>query len=130
MGDQMSNTVEDIVLSMLIYDSEYAAKVIPFLKDPYFTSEHTRYIFGCISTYINEYKSIPTTEALRVIINEDRPPEHLHGRSMEYINTMHQPDVEVAWAIDETEKFCRVRAAINAVEKAIEIIGEDKDTKT
>lgn len=122
--------IENTILTSLIFNEEYARKVVPFLKDEYFTDSDHKLIYQEIKTYIDKYNRLPTKEALQISIdersdlNEERYKTVLHNiNSMQYdINT------ELTWLLDKTEKFCQDKAIYNAVRKSILVLdGKDKE---
>ena len=63
-------TVETVILQNLIYDDEYARKVIPFLKGDYFHSKLERLVFDMIKSFIIKFNNLPTKEALNIELDK------------------------------------------------------------
>ena len=61
-------TVESVILQNLIYDEEYARKVIPFLKGDYFHSKIERLVFDMIKGFIIKFNNLPTKEAKKLFL--------------------------------------------------------------
>ena len=55
-----TQTIERTTLSNLIYNENYARKVLPFIKGQYFEVRDARIIFDEISNFVDKYKKIPT----------------------------------------------------------------------
>ena len=64
-------TVETVILQNLIYDDEYARKVIPFLKGDYFHSKLERLVFDMIKSFIIKFNNLPTKEALNIELDKN-----------------------------------------------------------
>ena len=56
-------TIERTTLTNLIWDEDYARKVIPFIKPEYYADKNERVIFEEITKFTEKYNAIPTQEA-------------------------------------------------------------------
>lgn len=124
--------MEEIIISNLVYNEEYARKVLPYLKDEYFTSISDRTLFHLVRDYLVKYNSPPTKESLYVdlsngnIISDDLFEEvKLKIRDLES-----DPSTKIEWLFDNTEKFCQEKALSNALLKAIDIVDEGEKNLT
>ena len=122
-------TVEVVILQNLIYNEEYARKVIPFLREEYFHDKIEKLVFGLIQEFIIKYNNLPTKEALSIslekvsTINEDEFKDALN-----VIDSFSENDANEDWLATETEKFCKDKAVYNAIMESIHIIdGKSKD---
>ena len=121
--------IETTILSGLLENEQFTRKVLPFLKDDYFTDHSDRLVFEMARDYIQKYNVNPTKDALKIDLekkehlNEDGFKEaHQTIDSLEF-----DPNTNIDWLVDETEKFCQDRAIYNAVRNSILILdGEDK----
>ena len=59
-------TIERTTLTNLIWDEDYARKVIPFIKPEYYADRNERVIFEEITKFTEKYNAIPTQEALTI----------------------------------------------------------------
>lgn len=123
--------LEQTILKNLIYNEDYLRKVLPFIKQEYFTDRTDRAIFNEISKFTETYNSTPTIESLELAIKERR---NLSDEEMEKCDTCLQEIVKskeelskIEWLVDKTEKFCQEKAIYNAVLGSISILdGKDK----
>ena len=123
--------LEQTILKNLIYNEDYLRKVLPFIKDEYFSDRTDRAIFNEISKFTESYNSPPTIEALELAIKEKR---NLTDDELEKCDTCIQEIVKtreevskIDWLVDKTEKFCQEKAIYNAVLGSISILdGKDK----
>jgi len=118
-------------LRNLIYSEEYLRKVLPFLKDEYFTDRTERLIFNEINTFTNAYNSPPSIEAIELAIKEKRnltndEVEKSESYLKEIVSTK-QEESKIQWLVDKTESFVQEKAIYNAVLGSISILeGKDK----
>jgi replicative DNA helicase len=122
--------LENIILSTLIHNDEYARKVLPFLQTEYFTDKIESRIISEISSFYTKYNKQPTAEVLRVqLVDRADINEGELKSGLQLIDEISKP-VEVAsdqWLIEQTEKFCKDKSLYNAILKSIKIIeGQDK----
>ena len=123
--------LEQTILKNLIYNEDYLRKVLPFLKEDYFTDRTDRTIFNEISSFTDTYNSTPTIEAVVLAIKERR---NLTADEVEKCETYLQEiektkgeESKVQWLVDKTEQFCQEKAIYNAVLGSISILdGKDK----
>lgn len=106
-------------------------KVIPFLKEEYFTDKSDKVIFNEILSFTQSYNSTPTTEAIVLAVKERRnlTDDEIQkcDNYIEEIKKTKDEKSEIQWLIDKTEKFCQEKAVYNAVLGSIHILdGKDK----
>ena len=115
----------------LIYSEEYLRKVLPFLKDEYFTDRTERLIFNEILSFTNAYNSPPSIEAIELAIKEKRnltndEVEKSEAYLKEIVSTK-QEESKIQWLVDKSESFVQEKAIYNAVLGSISILeGKDK----
>ena len=125
--------LEQTILRNLIQSDDYMRKVLPFLKDEYFSDRTEKVIYDEILSFTNTYNSTPSTEAITLAVKERR---NLTNEEVEKCETYLQEIEQSAkteqktdnnWLIDKTEKFCQEKAIYNAVLNSISILdGKDK----
>ena len=123
--------IETTILSNLVFNEEYGRKVIPFLKDEYFSDQKDRTIFKLITEYVNKYNAFPSKEALAIdLSNKDAISEDTFKQSKELISGLeYDPETQIDWLLDQTEKFCQDKAIYNAIMASIGIL-DDSSGKT
>jgi len=121
--------IETKILKHLLNEDEYARKVLPFLKERYFTEASERIIFKQIDSFMGKYNSLPSREALLIEIeNQKGLGEEEHKSTVSTINELILDEkVDKEWLIDTTERFCQEKAVYNAIMDSIHILdGKDK----
>jgi replicative DNA helicase len=126
-------SIEQVILSNLLYNEEYSRKAIPFLKDEYFTNYNEKIIFNVINEYVQKYNAFPSKEALAIdLSNKDGLGEEAFRQSKELINALKKDtdeETKIDWLLDQTEKFCQDKAIYNAIMASIGIL-DDSAGKT
>lgn len=123
--------LEQSILKNLVYNEDYLRKVLPFLKDEYFSDRTERTLFNEITSFTETYNTPPTIEALSIAVKErnNLTDDEVKGCEtyLEEIEKHSKEQTEVQWLVDKTEKFCQEKAVYNAVLGAISILdGKDK----
>ena len=117
--------IEKTILETLTTNELYARKVLPFLKAEYFQDVTERHVFGIIEEYIKTYNGIPVKTALEVELEKlERLSDDQYTSIGDYIKQLSVPDVDLTWAIDNTEKWCQEKAVYNAIMESISIIDD------
>jgi len=126
--------IETSILKSLIYDEQYTRKVLPFLKDEYFTDLNEKILFKTIKEFISKYNTNPTYETLCITLNASNLHENEYKTVFEILNQIHETKDDLCrleWLIDESEKFCKNKAIYNGLVEAISIAdGKDKNKDT
>jgi hypothetical protein len=123
--------LEQVILRNLIYNEEYLRKVLPFIKDEYFTDKTERMLFSEISEFVSRYNTTPTIEAIGLAVKERRNlTDDEVEKSESYLQEIalsKGEESKIQWLIEKSEAFCQERAIYNAVLGSISILdGKDK----
>ena len=115
----------------LIHNEDYARKVLPFIKEEYFTDRNEKIVFSEIVSFSEKYSRFPTLTSLDIELDSRKDlTEQNYKDIKEVVNTLTNDEVDQEWLIDTTEKFCKDRAIYNAVVDGISIIeGRDSNRK-
>ena len=120
--------IETTILSSLLYNEEYTRKVIPFIRQEYFSDHTERTIFKTINDYVEKYNNNPSIESLNIDIQKAVLNEDQHKTIQGYLSELSSSESDFQWLVDETEKWCKDRAIYNAIFSGIQIIdGKSKD---
>jgi replicative DNA helicase len=124
--------LETTILKNLIFNEDFARKILPFIKAEYFTDSVEKIVFNEINDHIQEYKHLPTYESLVINfteskkLSEDQVSESI--QMIREINVDREEPTDVEWLINQTEKFCQDRALYNAIMQSVKIL-DDKTKK-
>lgn len=123
----INDRVEVLILKNLIFDETYCRRVLPFVKEEYFTDEVEKTLFLKISSFILKYDSLPTKEALLISVsNDDKLTEYVETALKEIITAFEPSVVEPNWLIEQTEEWCKDKAIYNALLNSIKIADDKK----
>lgn len=125
--------VEKIILKNLMRNDQFARKVLPFLKDEYFTVEEDRVLFKETRDFILKYNNLPTPDALAIEIDSKQDLKEDQVKSViRTIETLHKDSVDTdqKWLVENTEKFCQEKAIYHAIMTSIEIMNDNNGALT
>ena len=124
--------LETTILKNLIFNEDYARKIIPFLKNEYFSDTIDRIVFQEVNEHINQFKHLPTYESLIINFTESRKLTEEQVRDavemIREINADKENPTDTDWLIKQTEKFCQDKAIYNAIMKSVKIL-DDRNNK-
>jgi replicative DNA helicase len=127
----MKNRIEQVILENLVKDDTYIRKVIPFLKEEYFSAHEDRKVFNIISDFVTKYNNPPSKQAIILALGEDSSlNDESYKHCMDVVNDLNGTVVNLEWLIDETEKFCKDKALYNSIMESIQIIDGKSSTHT
>ena len=120
--------IEQTILRNLVFNEDYARKVIPFIQPTYFEQRTEKIIFQEIVHFIVKYGSSITIEALNIEVeNRTDLNEGEIKETRDICNSFNDSPVDHQWLIDTTEKWCRDRAIYLALMESISIAdGQDE----
>jgi replicative DNA helicase len=114
-------------------NDDYTRKVLPFIKDEYFSAEEDRVLYKEIKDFVIKYNKAPTYDALQIEV--DSLPS-LKEDQVKSINTTindfrsNTDDTNIDWLVDSTEKFCQEKALYHAIMSSIEIMNNKNGSLT
>jgi len=120
--------IEKLILSNLLSNEEYGRKAIPFLKSEYFVERSIKALYDGIDTFVKTYNKFPNKEALTIELDSNKEISSYYDEVVVLINELEQqPNDNMDWLVDQTEKFCQDKAIYNAIMKSIQILDSDKE---
>jgi len=122
-------SIENLILSNLLYDENYIRSVLPFLKEEYFVNHEQRIVFNLIDKYFIKYNACPSREALKIEVDELSLNTDTHAACVQFIGSLNKSDTDEEWMLKQTEKYCQDKAIYNAIMESIQVIDgkSDKD---
>ena len=120
--------VENLVLKNLLYNEEYARKVIPFIKGEYFEDPSNKVLYEEISSFIVKYDELPSKEAVSIEVeNREDLTESLFKELSKVLSYLEKEPADFVWLCDTTERWCRDRAIYLALMESISLAdGKDE----
>jgi replicative DNA helicase len=121
--------LELTILRNLVFNEDYARKVIPFIQPEYYEQRVEKIVFEEIVEFIVKYGSSITIEALNIEIDNRRDLTETENKEIvELLSKLNNSPVDKQWILDTTEKWCRDRAIYLALMESIHI-ADGKDGK-
>lgn len=121
--------LEDQIITGLLYDEEFARKVIPFIRDDYFGDRIDSVVVEEIVKFFDKYNKLATKEILNIECLSRQDITSTEAKQLpEFIQSIANVPQNIDWLICETEKFFKKRAIYLAILDSIQII-EGKDPK-
>ena len=80
--------IETTILGNLLHNEEYTRKVLPFLKNDYFTNNSEKIVYDTVSDFVTKYNSLPTKEALSIELQEIKINEEEFKETMELLDVI------------------------------------------
>lgn len=115
--------LEEQILSKLVFDEDYLRKTVPFLKEEYFTSRTDKHLYKLITEYVKKYNNCPSVPALVIEVdNLTGISDDEHKELLDNVRKLKNDEVDKAWLLDQTEKFCQDKAIYNAIMNSIQIL--------
>ena len=128
-----NQSLEKTILRNLLKSDGYTRKVLPFIKDEYFTVEEDRVLYKEIKEFVLKYNKSPTLDALHIEIDSlSNLKEDQVKNIVSTINDFrsNKDDTNIDWLVDSTEKFCQEKALYHAIMTSIEIMNNKKGALT
>jgi hypothetical protein len=114
-------------------NDDYTRKVLPFIKDEYFSAEEDRVLYKEIKDFVIKYNKAPTYDALQIEV--DSLPSLKEDQVKNINSTINDfrsntDDTNIDWLVDSTEKFCQEKALYHAIMSSIEIMNNKNGALT
>ena len=120
---------EKTIFGNLIGREDYSRKVIPFIKTEYFQDPSDRVLYELIEEYVQKYNRFPTKESLLIDLANKTVDSMLFETAAKNIEELtNDPDTDLDWLVEKTEKFVQERAVYNAIMNSIQIL-DNQDQK-
>ena len=125
--------LEKTILRNLLRNDDYTRKVLPFIKDEYFSAEEDRVLYKEIKDFVIKYNKAPTYDALQIEV--DSLPSLKEDQVKNINSTINDfrsntDDTNIDWLVDSTEKFCQEKALYHAIMSSIEIMNNKNGALT
>jgi archaellum biogenesis ATPase FlaH len=120
----MLSAIELSILRGLTQNETYARKVLPYIKESYYTTSIGRTLFELSDSHFQQYNTCPSKQEFAIRIEAldgltDDEFKEIGNTCIELWNE--EPPKEVDFLINETEKWCKERAVYLALLESISI---------
>lgn len=119
--------IEHSILANLIEDEDYCRAILPFLEKEYFEGAEQD-VFVLIHNFLGKYNVLPSKEALTLSLEEiEGMNESRYKETIQLIDLLERdPKTDRKFLTDQTEKFAKERALLNALRKSIAIYDDSE----
>lgn len=118
--------IENVILSNLIYNSEFTKNILPFIKEEYFSLSSQKTLFSLIKKYIDRYNDSPSLKTLAVELSNQTELSEITFKECKEVlvelSELREEGFNKDWLLQEAEKFCKEKALHNAIVESIDII--------
>jgi len=121
--------IEEVILENLLHNEDYVRRVLPFLKDEYFSDNAHSIVFTKVKEFVDKYNKPPTQEELLVEIKDTRGLSQKDYEGASDLVTRlskRSKSPSIDWLIEHTEKFCKDKALFNAIVDAAAMIEDER----
>lgn len=121
--------IEHTIISSLIYNETYCRKVIPYIKQEYFTSRGCQILFSEISDYVTKYDTMATLTVLSIEVDKREDlSEDLYKEIVGIVENLSTEEHDLNWIVNTTEQWAQERAIYLSLMESIKI-ADGKDSK-
>ena len=124
--------IESTILRNLLYNEDYARKVMPFIESEYFHDRTEKMVYEEIFSHMENYNTLPTREVISIAVGQgDKITDEEYTKLIGYVDKLEQDEpVDNDWLVDETERFCKDKSLYNAIMESIQIYDDKSKEKT
>ena len=124
--------IESTILRNLLYNEDYARKVMPFIESEYFHDRTEKMVYEEIFSHMENYNTLPTREVISIAVGQgDKITDEEYTKLRGYVDKLEQDEpVDNDWLVDETEIFCKDKSLYNAIMESIQIYDDKSKEKT
>ena len=123
--------IEQTILSNLISNETYTRKVIPYIKEEYFSDSTDKVLFDVIQKFVIKYNQLPNKEVLYVEVEKRKDlTEDTYKEINTKIANFTNNNLDNGWLNDVTEKWCKERAVYLALLESVKIADGKHNEKT
>jgi len=118
----MSNSVESLLVSSMLFDEGFTRRVLPHIKSEFFEDYSNKLIYEQLSEYFIEYDALPSKEALCIELEGRKDlTGDVYAHTAKIVQESSDEPHDLKWLCDTAEKWCRDRAIYNALLESIQI---------
>ena len=124
--------IESTILRNLLYNEDYARKVIPFIESEYFHDRTEKMVYDEVFNHLENYNTLPTKEVISISISQSNEiTDEEHKNVIEYVDGLDKGEsIDIEWLTNETERFCKDKSLYNAIMESIKIYDDKSKDKT
>ena len=124
---QYGKNFQSKILTSLITDVKYTKQILDIVEVNYFDSDSNKFIIKSIKDYFKKYKTNPTMEALKVII-DDVDNDVLKTAIIDSLRNAwsHRESPDLPFVKEKSLEFCKNQVVKNAIMDSVELLEQQK----
>ena len=124
---QYGTNFQSKILTSLIVDVKYTKQIVDILEVSYFDSDSNKFIIKSIKDYFKKYKTNPTMEALKVMIDEV-DSDVLKSSIVDGLRHawQHRESNDLEFVKEKSLEFCKNQVVKNAIMDSVELLEQQR----
>ena len=120
---QYGTNFQSKILTSLLTDVKYTKQILDIIEISYFDSDSNKFIIKNIKEYFKKYKTNPTMEALKVLI-DDVDNDVLKTSIVDSLRNawQHRESPDLEFVKEKSLEFCKNQVVKNAIMESVELL--------
>jgi hypothetical protein len=120
---QYGTSFQSKIIASLLTDIKFTKQIIDILEVSYFDSDSNKFLIKSIKEYFLKYKTNPTMEALKVVIDEIEN-DVLKSGVVDFLRQAwsHRESPDLEFVREKTLEFCKNQVIKNAIMESVELL--------
>ena len=120
---QYGTSFQSKIITSLMLDIKFTKQIVDILEVSYFDTDSNKYLIKSIKDYFAKYKSPPTMEAIKVIIDEV-DNDTLKTTIIDALRGawQHRESPDLEFVKEKTLEFCKNQVVKNAIMDSVELL--------
>jgi len=120
---QYGTSFQSKIITSLLLDSKFTKQIIEILEVSYFDTDSNKYLIKSIKEYFVKYKTPPTMEAVKVIMEEVDNPT-LKTTIVDSLRNAwnHREATDLPFVQEKTLEFCKNQVVKGAIMQSVELL--------
>ena len=120
---QYGKNFQSKILTSLLTDVKYTKQILDIIEISYFDSDSNKFIIKNIKEYFKKYKTNPTMEALKVLI-DDVDNDVLKTSIVDSLRNawQHRESPDLEFVKEKSLEFCKNQVVKNAIMESVELL--------
>lgn len=122
--------IQELIFSQLLTNDEYARKVLPHLKEEYFSNQEEKIFFKIYSHFFSKHNKIPSKQAMLIEIEHLKTSADIYNTMKDMVGKTVEFEESLKYLVDKTEEYVKEKALFNALRESLLIADGHSKTKT
>ena len=120
---QYGTSFQAKIITSLLLDNKFTKQIVDILEVSYFDTDSTKYLIKNIKEYFEKYKTPPTMESIKVIIDEVDNPT-LKTTIVDSLRNAwgYRESTDLEFVKEKTLEFCKNQVVKTAIMESVELL--------